>query len=148
MRSIVNKSYILACLIFYCLPIQSTFKALGSYTLDFIVSDKYMIVRGFKGLLGIVDLIKMSLIKEFQVCLVRLKLGLYGSTLAFINMLSLVLLSGCHFNFFGRHYLVLVFLQITIYDSTILATCLIFLLSKLVAKNGFNCYQYSRYQVL
>ncbi|XP_061353423.1 probable U3 small nucleolar RNA-associated protein 7 [Gastrolobium bilobum] len=41
--------------------------ALGPYTLDFTSSGRYMAVGGRKGHLGIVDMINLSLIKEFQV---------------------------------------------------------------------------------
>ncbi|TKY51715.1 U3 small nucleolar RNA-associated protein 7 [Spatholobus suberectus] len=40
---------------------------LGPYTLDFTSSGRYMAVGGRKGHLGIVDMINLSLIREFQV---------------------------------------------------------------------------------
>ncbi|KAI4352645.1 hypothetical protein L6164_006876 [Bauhinia variegata] len=40
---------------------------LGPYILDFTLSGRYMVIGGRKGHLGIVDMMKLSLIKEFQV---------------------------------------------------------------------------------
>lgn len=99
----MTKSYVLACSIFCCLPVQLTLAVLGPYTLDFTANGRYMAVGGRKGHLGIVDMMKMSLIKEFQVCSDRVELGLYSSSaltvicpkiiLTFGNMLSSVILS-------------------------------------------------------
>ncbi|KAJ1404725.1 WD40/YVTN repeat-like-containing domain superfamily [Sesbania bispinosa] len=41
--------------------------ALGPYTIDFTSSGRYMAISGRKGHLGIVDMINLSLVREFQV---------------------------------------------------------------------------------
>ena len=52
----------------------------GPYTLDFTSSGRYMAVSGRKGHLGIVDMINLSIIREFQVCSVLVELTMWGFT--------------------------------------------------------------------
>uniref|UniRef100_A0A8I6YH28 Uncharacterized protein n=1 Tax=Hordeum vulgare subsp. vulgare TaxID=112509 RepID=A0A8I6YH28_HORVV len=40
---------------------------LGPYTLEYTSNDRYMIVGGRKGHIGMMDMLSMDLIKEFQV---------------------------------------------------------------------------------
>uniref|UniRef100_A0A453HD77 Uncharacterized protein n=1 Tax=Aegilops tauschii subsp. strangulata TaxID=200361 RepID=A0A453HD77_AEGTS len=48
---------------------SSFYAALGPYTLEYTSNGRYMIVGGRKGHIGMMDMLSMDLIKEFQVSL-------------------------------------------------------------------------------
>ena len=86
----------------YCIPLQSIFAELGPYTLDFTSSGRYMAVSGRKGHLGIVDMINLSLIREFQVCSVLVELSMWGFTFTNKFLNSFYVSEHCLIFFFSR----------------------------------------------
>jgi hypothetical protein len=64
----------------YCIIFLYIFAEFGPYTLDFTSSGRYMALGGRKGHLAIVDMMNLSLIRDFQVCLIFTELALFGFT--------------------------------------------------------------------